>query len=60
MRVYLQDEWPRLGAGWRDITVTKIGYKWVHLVAQKAGRIVKRKMRKAQWKLLHEDEISKS
>lgn len=30
LRIFLQDECPRIGCGWRTVTVA-IGRKWVHL-----------------------------
>lgn len=32
LRVYLQDEAPRVGTGWRGVKVKTIGRKWAHLV----------------------------
>lgn len=32
MRVYLHDEAPRVGTGWRGVKIKTIGRKWAHLV----------------------------
>lgn len=31
MRIYLEDECPRIGSGWRTVEI-KMGRKWAHLI----------------------------
>lgn len=47
MRVFLQDEAPRVGSGWRIITAL-IGRKWVK-IASKKGRA---RLTKKQWQTI--------
>lgn len=44
--VFLQDEAPRIGSGWRIVTVLK-GRKWVRLLDERSGR--RAKIRAALW-----------
>ena len=37
MRVYFEDEAPRIGAGWRTVHVV-LGYKWARLRCAASGR----------------------
>jgi hypothetical protein len=37
MRVYFEDEAPRIGSGWRTIYVT-VGYKWARIRCAASGR----------------------
>jgi hypothetical protein len=41
MRVYFEDEAPRIGAGWRTVHVTSLGYKWARLKCAASGRGVR-------------------
>lgn len=36
-RIYLQDEAPRIGSGWRTVLI-KEGDKWAHLIDVASGR----------------------
>ena len=37
MRVYFEDEAPRIGAGWRTVHVV-LGYKWARIKCAASGR----------------------
>lgn len=37
LRLYLYDEAPRVGSGWRGVQVVKVGRKWVHLRETSTG-----------------------
>lgn len=37
LRLYLQDEAPRVGSGWRGVQVVKVGRVWVHLRETSTG-----------------------
>lgn len=37
LRVFLQDEAPRVGCGWRGVKIRKVGPKWAHLVETATG-----------------------
>lgn len=43
--IYLEDEAPTIGAGWRPV-IARIGYKWVHIKTPGAlrGTRIKRKL----------------
>jgi len=45
--IYFKDEAPRIGSGWRKVTVKK-GRKWVHLF----GKDAKKKLLMRQWKVM--------
>lgn len=51
--IYLQDEAPRIGAGWRPV-MASIGYKWVKLRPTHAERGTK--IRRAVWDSLKKRE----
>jgi hypothetical protein len=36
-RLWLGDEFPSIGSGWRGVTVTKVGHKWVHFFETATG-----------------------
>lgn len=36
-RLWLGDELPNIGSGWRGVTVTKVGHKWVTLYETATG-----------------------
>lgn len=46
-RVYLEDEAPRLGCGWRTLLI-KVGRKWVHFLDPYNGNRTKLPMAKAE------------
>ena len=50
--IYFQDEAPRIGSGWRKVTVKK-GRKWVHL----SSIYGKKKLSMKQWKILESSMI---
>ena len=52
-RIYLEDESPRIGAGWRIVEAT-IGYKWVKLRTPNAERGTK--IKRSVWDTLRKDE----
>lgn len=37
LRLYLQDEAPRVGSGWRGVQVVKVGRVWAHLRETSTG-----------------------
>ena len=50
--IYFQDEAPRIGSGWRKVTVKK-GRKWVHLFSIYG----KAKLSMKRWKILESTMI---
>ena len=44
IRIFLQDEVPAIGSGWRNIEVVRLGYKWVLIKHQGKGKRIKRKV----------------
>lgn len=50
--VYLEDEAPSIGAGWRPV-IARIGYKWVHIKTPGAERGTK--IRREIWDKLRKD-----
>lgn len=49
-RVYLRDEAPSIGCGWRGIDLVKLGHKWVRLRETATGRSARISL--AQWTAL--------
>jgi len=46
MRIYLHDEAPRIGSGWRTVTVLQ-GRKWVRMIDEYSKR--RAKVRVKEW-----------
>lgn len=46
LTIYLQDEAPRIGCGWRTVELVSKGYKWVKIRAR-GGQCVK--LRRSVW-----------
>lgn len=56
--LYLQDEFPRIGSGWRKIDVT-YGRKWVYLECQEpSGTRTKYKVKYPKWNEIVGDMMS--
>lgn len=47
MKVYLHDEAPALGCGWRTVVVRSKGWKWVRLRNPATGRVAR--LKRATW-----------
>lgn len=46
-RIYLMQEAPSVGSGWRGVAVIKEGYKWVYLI--ETATEIKFKLLKSVW-----------
>jgi len=46
-RIYLMNEAPSVGFGWRGVAVINEGYKWVHLI--ETATEIKFKLLKSVW-----------
>ena len=58
-RVYLEDECPTIGCGWRPV-IAKIGYKWVHVRdpnAQRGKKIKRETWDKLRKEARHEGQV---
>ena len=38
LRIYLQDEAPAIGCGWRRVRLVSLGWKWVKIECPTTGR----------------------